>query len=242
MYQLTAADFADTGQWRLLIKIGVTGLDAYLENTLHPEIEPQSLCSAQWDLNKDMLQKNIEEAVYSNPRLLDDFATKIILYDPRTLFIPTEIAEEAPGAEEDLYRKVYSAEPQDITTDYDKDLTAAWSIAPGIKSFLMRTFPGARITCNLMECVRTLRKRNEGLTLYAIARNGEADLIFLDGEKLVSASTHEWNHTDDIAYLAFNLLDVYGYNLSDVKINLKGISCNTDAWSFMKEKALSLQS
>ena len=59
MYQLTAADFADTGQWRLLLKIGVTGLEAYLENTLHPGIEPQLFCNAKWDLNKDLLKKNI---------------------------------------------------------------------------------------------------------------------------------------------------------------------------------------
>ena len=238
MYTLTAADFADTGQWRLLLKIGVTGLEALLENTLHPEIEPQALCTAKWDLNKDMLRKNIEDAVYNNPRLLDDFATKIILYDPRTLFIPTEIAEETAGAEEELYKKVYTAEEPDIMTDFDKDLTAAWSLAPGVKSFLMRTFPGARITCNLMELVRNLRKKNEGLTLYALARDGEVDIILLDGENLISASTHEWNHTDDIAYLALNLLEVYGYKLQETNVVLEGAENDTEAWRYIERRKL----
>ena len=237
MYQLTAADFADTGQWRLLLKIGVTGLEAYLENTLHPGIEPQFLCNAKWDLNKDLLKKNIEDAVYSNPRLLDDFATRIILYDPRTLFIPTAIAEETAGSEEELYKKVYTAEEADIMTDFDLDLTAAWSLAPGVKSFLTRTFPGARITCNLMEKVRNFRKSNEGLTLYAIAREGEADIIMLENSKLISASTHEWSHTDDIAYLALNLLDVYGYKIEDVKVILEGASADTEAWRFINNKS-----
>ena len=235
MYTLTAADFADTGQWRLLLKIGVTGLEALLENTLHPEIEPQPLCMAKWDLNKDMLRKNIEEAVYNNPRLLDDFATKIILFDPRTLFIPTEIAEESAGNEEELYKKVYTAEEADIMIDFDKDITAAWSLAPGIKSFLMRTFPGARITCNLMELVRNLRKNNQGLTLYAFSRTGETDIILLDDDNLISASTHEWHHVDDIAYLAINLLDVYGYNISEVCIKLEGTSSETEAWSYIRD-------
>ena len=234
MYQLTASDFADTGQWRLLLKIGVTGLEAFLENTLHPEIEPQLLCTAQWELNRDMLKMNIEDAVYSNPRLLDDFATRIILYDPCTLFIPTEIAEEASGTEEELYKKVYTAEETDIMTDFDRDITAAWSLAPGVKSFLTRTFPGARITCNLMDKVRNLRKTNEGITLYAFARKGEADIILLVGSALISASTHEWSHTDDIAYLALNLIDVYGYKLADAKISLEGAPADTDAWTFIK--------
>ena len=242
MYQLTAADFADTGQWRLLLKIGVTGLEAFLENTLHPEIEPQPLCTAQWELNRDRLRKNIEEAVYSNPRLLDDFATRIILYDPRTLFIPTVLAEESAGAEEEIYKKVFTAEEQDIMTDFDRDITAAWSLAPGVKSFLLRTFPGARITCNLMERVRNLRKKNEGLSLFVLARKGETDIILLEGSNLISASTHEWNHSDDIAYLVLNLLDVYQYKLSEVKFNTEEVACDTEAWRFIKDKAVSFNS
>ena len=234
MYTLTAADFADTGQWRLLLKIGCTGLEAYLENTLHPEIEPQALCTASWPLNKDMLRQNIEDAVYNNPRLLDDFATRIILYDPRTLFIPTEIAEEALGTEEELYKKVYVAEESDIMTDHDRDITAAWCLAPGVKSFLMRTFPGARISSNLMEEVRRLRKENDGLTLFALARKGEVDIILLEDDKLISASTHEWSHTDDIAYLVLNLPDVYGYKKEDMKVVLEGAPEDTEAWRYIR--------
>ena len=240
MYQLTAADFADTGQWRLLLKIGVTGLEAFLENTLHEDLAPQPLCKVNWEFNRDLLRKNIEEAVYSNPRLLDDFATRIIIYDPCTLFIPTEIAEETAGAEEELYKKVYTAEEADIMTDFDRDITAAWSLAPGVKSFIMRTFPGARITCNLMETVRNLRKTNENLTLYAIARKGETDIILIDGHNLISASTHEWSHTDDIAFLALNLLDVYKLDISDTKILLEGAPSDTEAWNYIKNKSSDL--
>lgn len=240
MYNLTAADFADTGQWRLLLNIGVTGLQAFLENTLHPEIPPQPLCETHWDLNKDKLRKNIEEAVYSNPRLLDDFATRIILFDPRTLFIPTEIAEERAGAEEENYKKVYTAEEADIMTDTDRDLTAAWCLAPGVKSFLMRTFPGARITCNLMEKVRSLRKSNTGGAIFAFARNGETDIIFLKDRELISASTHEWTHPDDIAFLVLNLLATYNHKIDDVFVKVSGMETDTEAWKFIQKKSKGL--
>ena len=235
MYNLTAADFADTGQWRLLLKIGVTGLEGFLENTIHPDIPPQPLCSVSWDLNRDLLRQNIEEAVYSNPRLLDDFATRIILYDPRTLFIPTSIAEESAGAEEEIYKKVYTADDADIMTDFDRDITAAWSLAPGVKSFLMRTFPGARITSHLMDLVRNLRKDNEGLSLYAYAGKENTDIVLLDGNDLISASTHEGNHPDDIAYMVLNLLDVYGYRLKDARIITEGTLTDTEAWKYIRE-------
>ncbi|MCH5231110.1 MAG: DUF3822 family protein [Muribaculaceae bacterium] len=220
MYNLTAADFADTGQWRLLLKIGEHGLEAFLENTLHPEIEPQQLCSVKWDAKRDDLCREIEEAVYNNPRLLDDFATRIILYDPRTLFVPTQIAEESAGAEAELYNKVYIAEESDVMTDRDSDITAVWSLAPGVKGFLMRSFPGARITCNLMEKVRELRKTNNRLTVYADIREDETDFIFLNGKELMSASTHSLPQ-EEIRPFIMNLLDVYGYKPEDAEVVIR---------------------
>lgn len=237
MYTFTAADFADTGQWRLLLNIGVTGLEAFLENTIHPDSEPQLLCKAEWNLNRDKLKDNIEEAVYNNPRLLDDFATRIILFDPRTLFIPTRIAEEAPGQEEKLYTKIYPAEDCDIMTDFDRDVTAAWSLAPGVKSFLMRTFPGARISCNLLEKVRNLRKGNSGNSFYLTARTGECDIIFLEDSNLISASTHEWQHADDLAFLALNLIKVYEFKLENISVFTQGFSPDTEAWSYILKNA-----
>lgn len=233
MYQLTAADFADTGQWRLLLKIGSTGLSAFLENTVHTEIEPQPLCDVTWHPDKDQLRKNIEDAVYNNPRLLDDFATRIIIFDKRTLFIPSDIAEETVRAEEDLYKKIYMAEEEDIMSDRDKDITAVWCLAPGVKSFLMRTFPGARISCNLMEKVRQYRKRNNDLTLFAVTRHQETDLLLLSGPDLISAATHDLIDSDDMVNRILNLLDVYNLDLSDVTIRVAGGEPDTEAWKYL---------
>ena len=240
MYTLTAADFADTGQWKLLINIRTNGLEAFLENTIHREIPPQTLCSVTWEPDRDMLKKNIENAVYNNPRLLDDFATRIIIFDKRTLFIPTEVAEQSPGAEEEIYQKVYIAGSADIMTDTDRDITAAWSLAPDVKSFVMRTFPGARITCNLMDKVRNFRTKNEGKRLHIIAREKEVDMILLDNQGLISASTHDWTKKDDIAYLTLNLLEVYEYSLKDIEVEISGMAADSESWEKIKGKVLNL--
>lgn len=209
MNGLTAADFADTGQWRLIIKIFKDGMTAHLENTIRPEIEPQLMFSGNWNPAEEKLRENIENAVYDHPRLLDDFATKIIIYDPNTLFIPTELVEEEEGAEEKYHTTVFPCEASDVMIDTDKDLTATYSMAPGVKSFLYRTFPGCRIHSNLMDKVKRFRNEGEGLRLYVTVRDVEFDLVLLDGESLISASTHKWKELTDVVYHGFNLLNVY---------------------------------
>ncbi len=67
MTALTAADYADTGQWRLIVKIFADGISAYLENTLHDDVEPQELFTSSWENNPDGLLQRIENAVYDHP-------------------------------------------------------------------------------------------------------------------------------------------------------------------------------
>lgn len=218
MYTLTASDFADTGQWRLLLEIGEKGLRAWLENTLHKDVELQEICKVKWHSAPDSLRANIEEAVYNHPRLLDDFATKIVLYDPRTLFLPTSVAEAQADAETEIFNEVYKAKGPDVMSDRDGEITALWSPGPGVKNFLSRTFPGARITCHLLEAVRQLRKSNPLPALFIRAREDEADFIFLDGEALISASTHPVVSALDIEQIQKNIFEAYGVKEEEAEV------------------------
>ena len=231
MNGLTAADYADTGQWRLIVRIYPTGVSAHLENTLHPDLEPQLLFSSVWERGADTLLRNIENAVYDHPRVLDDFSARIIVFDSRTLFLPTALAEEAEGMEETFYTSVYTADAADVMTDTDGDITAAYSPVPGLKGFLSRTFPGARVECNLMAQVRRHRREGSGLRLFIEAREREADYILLDGESLLSASTHEWREGADIVYHAVNIMDVYGVLKSGVAVTARGDALPEDVAS-----------
>ncbi len=229
MTALTAADYADTGQWRLIVKIFADGISAYLENTLHDDVEPQELFTSSWENNPDGLLQRIENAVYDHPRVLDDFSARIVVFDRRTLFMPTELLVETEDAEDEFYKEVYDADEEDIMCDTDGDITAAFSLAPGLKSFLNRTFPGARLGCNLMRSVADLRKEGEGLRLYLVIREKETDFILLDGRDLISASTHSCECGADIAYHGFNLMNVYGIDPKDVMVATEGEELPDDA-------------
>lgn len=222
MTTLTVADFADTGQWRLILNIHPTGINALLENTLHKDVEPQRLFATRWDNDPDNLLHHIENAVYDNPRVLDDFSARIVLFDRRTLFIPTVVIEENESEAEEIYTSLYTAKEADVVCETEGDLTAASSLAPGLKGFLQRTFPGARIATNLMMQVTQLRKENSGsgkrMTVTVRDEDKEADFILLDGVSLVSASTHTVNGLEDITYHIYNIIDTYGLDPSEVEI------------------------
>lgn len=222
MNGLTAADFADTGQWRLILNIFPTGMKAHLENTLHPDLEPQLLFTTEWEADGSSLLRNIENAVYDHPRVLDDFSAKIIVYDRRVVFMPTALMEETEGAEESCFTALYDASPEDVMTESDDDITVAYAPAKGLKGFINRTFPGARVGCNLMDKLKQFRRREDGERLYVEVRENEADFLLLDGEKLLSASTHSWNAGSDIVYHGFNLMDVYSVTPKDTRVFLGG--------------------
>lgn len=233
MNGLTAADFADTGQWRLILKIFPSGMSAHLENTIHLDLEPQLLFSTQWEADGTNLLRNIENAVYDHPRVLDDFSARIIIYERKVLFMPTELIEEADGAEESYYVSIYESEPSDVMTETDRDITVAYAPAPGLKGFLNRTFPGARIGCNLMDVLRKNRDNGEGVRMVVSVRDEEADFLLLSGNALLSASTHGWTGVTDIVYHAFNIMDVYGVSHSETALILAGKPLPEEIMNFL---------
>ncbi|MDE5887759.1 MAG: DUF3822 family protein [Muribaculaceae bacterium] len=222
MSGLTAADYADTGQWRLIVNIYQTGMTAFLENTLHADLDPELLFSSEWEQNEETLLSHIENAVYDHPRVLDDFSAKIIVYDPHTLFIPTSIMEDTEGIEETFYTSVYKVEPQDIMTDTERDVTALFSPASGLKGFLSRTFPGAKVECHLMAQIRQLKSSAQEGGLFVTVREGESDFILFKEGELYSASTHPTLNENDVVYHSLNIVDTYGLNVYVISVTVSG--------------------
>lgn len=235
MTVLTAADYADTGQWRLLVDISTTGISAFLENTLHEDVELQPLFSSSWDENPDSLLENIENAVYDHPRVLDDFATRINVHDPRAIMVPEGFETEDEGTEESVYAELFDAKESDVFIDRHDGVCAVYSLCPGLKGFLSRTFPGSRIECNLMHSLKKTPTPESGYNLHIANSNGETVFILLGIDGLLSASSHVCRDGADIAYHAFNILDVYGVNPKDTMVMAnKGTLPDETAEAFLK--------
>lgn len=231
---LTAADYADTGQWRLLLHISSGGIKAYLENTIHDDLGPEVLFSSSWEKDGGELLKHIENAVYDHPRVLDDFSTRIVVCASKTLLIPTTLLADNEGAEEDYFTAVYEGEPEDVITDIDKEVTAAFVLVAGLKGFLGRTFPGASVRSNLMEIYRNHLKTAKGAKMFIEIRKGEADFVLGVDGRLLSGSTHGWKTGEDICYHAFNILNVYGVNPAHTVVEIAGEDVSDRVREFIK--------
>lgn len=235
MKQLTAADYADTGQWKLQINLREEGLDAWLKNTIHTDLPPQQLFEKKRDKKEENYLKWLEESVYSYPRLLDDFSTRIKIFDNKTIFLPSEFVTEDDLSEEEAYADLFDEEISDVIADRDKDIVALFNPGKGVKSFLLRTFPGAKITSHLMDSYRLHKNKASGPTLFLDRRDNDSDIILLDAEGLVSASTHVTKTGNDALYHALNKTDFYGYKPEEVKLIWEGKEAENDVKPLLKK-------
>ncbi|MDE6218390.1 MAG: DUF3822 family protein [Muribaculaceae bacterium] len=226
----SAADLADTGQWRLIALISEEGMTACLRHSRAQAAPPAILFSNHWQDNGNNLLQKIENTVYDNPRLLDDYATEVIIQTPKALFVPSLLLDEI-GIEEDLLGSVYPAEAEDIFTDNahgmaseDKE-SCIYTLTPGLPAFLQRTLPGARISCHLSVLIEKFRHHtSEHTRIYADIRQKGADILAFNGKNLLSASVQPWESTADIAYRILLLMKSYNLGAENVEIRLSGLS------------------
>ena len=240
MNKLTAADYADTGQWKLLVNIRRNGMDAYIKNLLYAELPSQKLFSTTWPSDTEDVLVNIENAVYDHPQVLEDYTAQITVYDPRTLFMPAAVNDDNPGIDEDFYSTLFTCDATDLMTDEDEGVMALFYGTKGLKSFLMRTFPGAKITNRLLDIVRK-EKRGEDLHFKVEVRENDADFVLMNGHRLISASTHKWFTPVEIAYYIFNILDVYDIDPAGVAVTFGGNEIDRKTIDFLTSNLKSLR-
>ncbi len=217
----TASYRSDTGLWHLTVKVSDHGLSAFL-NLKDSETEPpRTLVAVNWPKDRDGLMAKIENTVYDHPEVLDDYSATIIVESNRTLAVPPEILKEEGDAER-LYTMVYKSHPEDVISDDTGKEAILFTLIPGMISFLRRTFPGARVRSHLSLLIEKVRKEYTGLRIYLNLRQGEADIIAMNGESLLSASVQPWREWTDIAYRVMNLIDVYGLPANECDILIEG--------------------
>lgn len=173
----------DISDWRLIVYIRKDGMSAYLKNVENPTDPVSPVFHAYWEPKEEGILGDIENAVYDNSQILDDFSTDIIIETPRLLWVPERVLEEE-GMEEKIFTSVYPVEAEDVHNDMLEGMRCLYTLTPGLISFLRRTFPGARIMSHLTPEVKKFRERiSDSPRLYIDIRGDEADFICFDGKK-----------------------------------------------------------
>lgn len=218
----THPDLNDTGIWRLTISVACDGMTAALRHMEDKAAPPVMLFSSSWPSEEESLLSRIETTVYDHPRILDDFATEIIIVTPKTLWVPSELLDEE-GAEEKYYTGIYTADPEDILSDPHGSITCLYSLTPGMAAFFGRTLPGCRIRSHMSVLFDRFSTQTSELTrLYVDIRDGAADFLTFHDRQLICASTAPWSAPADIAYRIFLTADAYGIDPAALDIRLSG--------------------
>ncbi len=216
-------DRTDTGQWRLVIYITRTSLEAWLQ-PLGDRQSVRRIVRNEWEPvgnGKDLLQK-IEDTVYDNPQLLDDFAADIIIETDRALWVPQEVSADEELAE-DQFGRVYGFDPEDMLADAVGDKTLLWSLTPGLPAFLSRTFPGARVKAHLSVIQSFLDRLNieEGEVMVLNLREGSCDVILMRGNRLQTSSTQPAANAQESLYRLLRAAEAYNFSVRSARLAVR---------------------
>ena len=222
-FNLNMASFADTGQWRLIITVSVYGISSILKNVMDHDIEPVLLFSKPWKGNESNLLQLVEEAVYDNPRILDDFATQIIVYTHKSLWIPEDLTDEEEY-DTNFFTSVYDVNTDDIFADFDDEEVCLYTLAPGLNSFFQRTLPGCKVSSHL-SIIKSKFKELEKTSadpikdcIYINCRDTDVDFFAFSDGRFLSGSSHRWKALNDIAYRLLFMCKVYNLDLAHTRI------------------------
>lgn len=228
--RFTAADLADTGQWRLILHIDEGGMSGWLATATPGDIPPGALFSSRWADRRDNILKEIENTVYDHPRVLDDYSTDIILATDKVMWVPQRELE-VDNAEETIYTALFPALAGEAMTDMLGPVPALFTSGAGLKAFIGRTFAGARVRCQMSLTASAACVPSERARVIIDIRQGKADFVIADRGDFKAGVSHDWGDPADIVYHLFQLLDLLAIDRAEADIVIAGDSKTAQATS-----------
>lgn len=202
---------ADTSFCQLGLRLGADTLDAMIYNPL----EENSLIVRSFPIGTsgESRLKNIENIIYDNPLLLNDYSkVNIIVETPNFIISPDSISSE------DTLRTLVEAAHPDIADDapliintlgsFGANITTALSLQES--NFMSRTFYNARIANSFVPLIRYFASQlSEGGTLrtFVNVRPDSADIVVMSHNRLYLANRFRYRDTTDLQYYTLAVTD-----------------------------------
>lgn len=216
------SDLMDTGQWHLAVDISRHGFGAWLLPDESLGASPRVIIRTSWQPSDEGLLKRIEDAVYDNPTVLDDYSADIIVESDRQLWLPASLYPTDDDCA-DAYIYIYGGDILDVMVNDLGNEKCAFMLTPGLKSFMQRSFPGARIWSQQALLKEASVQPHEAFKCLLDVRQSTFDLILFRRGELLSASTHLWKTDTDIAYMLLNILQTYDAPTPETEIVFSGV-------------------
>lgn len=215
------SDHMDTGQWHLAVDISKHGFGAWLLPDASLGRAPRVITSQTWQPSEEGLLGRIEDAVYDNPTVLDDYSADIIVECDRQLWLPSELCPNDDDCTE-AYLSVYGGDILDVMVNDMGKEKCVFMLTPGLKSFMQRSFPGARIWSQLSLLKEAGSQPHESFKCLIDIREAWIDIILLSRGELQCAASHQWKTEADIAYVLLNTLQTYDAPAADTEVVFSG--------------------
>lgn len=216
-------EYNDTGLWRQLIIVSSGRLRSWIISRDDPKAAPRLEVDAAWESDSGHLLHHIEDAVYDNPLVLDDFATDILIDTPDVIALPSE-AIESPEDVEDAFEVVYGEMNDGIfSSPVTEETTLAFSLLPGLESFFGRTFPGARIAHYMEPAIRHYSAVPGGGTrIFINIHDGRFDIWALRKGRLLMLASRRYTSPADAAYFIFATFHAWDLNPRTDEVSVSG--------------------
>lgn len=199
----------DTGVWRLTVDISERSLQAWLRRPGEDDEEAYALARTVWSGDDSL--RSVENAVYDNPLILNDFEADIVITTPRYLFVPAGLNGNS-RALQTCYEQVFeSVGADDLMADEMGEYLCLYTLMPGLKPFLSRTFAGSRISSHVSRLDALWREyAGEGVAVMVDLRGESVDIgVYRDGA-LQGMCSREYAAADDILYYVLNTARTLG--------------------------------
>lgn len=215
-------DFSDHKVWRLILTVGMHDLRAVFIDSTRRVAVPYVTRRWQGPLQDSL--RALEDAVYEDTLLLDDYDTTVLLRPAATLLVPPDwAAERTPEELEEAMSRLDPTEEKDIWQEPMGEAVALYSTPTGIRDFLGRTFPTEDVRHALRPMVEhfTPRAAREGGDkMWAHLGDGRMDICAYRDGRLLEASTHRFDAPMDAAYTLLMAWRTLGMNAEQGELRL----------------------
>lgn len=196
--------------------------------TLHDIDEENSLItgSLALDLSSGNYLKAVENAIYDNPVLLDDYKqVRIMVESQRFMLLPPEFADETDA--QDAFEAVFS----DVEGDFALcslprcGVLIAYEMPKGLLGFLQRTFnmpPVVHHLYPLMEHFKQQDERRTGACLHLNLHEERIDILIVADGELVMANSFPCTEPANAIYYTLNAWQSFGLDANKNELFVTG--------------------
>ncbi|MDO4510674.1 MAG: DUF3822 family protein [Bacteroidales bacterium] len=206
-----------------------------VQYTLFDIDEENSLISGSLplDLSGGSYLKAVENAIYDNPVLLNDYRqVRVLVQSQHFMILPAEFSDELDA--QDAFEAMYADAEGDfaLCTLPRCGVNIGYEVPKGVLGFLRRTFnmpPIVHHLYPLMEHFKLQDERRTGACLHLNLREEGIDILIIRDRELVMANSFPCTVTADAIYYTLNAWQNFGLDATKNELFVTGSKALRDA-------------